>query len=617
MTNLKTVWKRLRKAGLREIVFRLKTAISTYQTVYQVCQRKKLPVIPSIDPDSIKDLRLPPLIITTPSPVVHKIRNGYGFTLNFHRDSIKNFEKMWAQKCWNHVPLGDETVDIRAVWEAGRLQHLTTICLSVWEEPDTPERQQDINWIKKEIFAWLAANPFLHGPHYQSAMECGLRIISFVYILKTISPYIDKQEKKQLLDAIYLHAWWISKRLSLFSSLGNHTIAECAGLTAAGLIFRQTGNGKTWLSTAKNLLVQESVHQIRDDGGPAEQSLNYHRFVLDLLCWTAAIGRSNSHDWAASIRPRIEKAEIFWNTMEESFKEIPSLGDSDDGHAIAPYVRCRDFTDCKKRLVEQPPVLTFTDTGLSLIRCAKDSVLGLDHGELGMAPLYNHGHADALAIFLNVKGMQIIADTGTYRYNNTPAWRQYFKGTAAHNTVEIDGLDQAVQETGFIWNHAFRTELILNHADSHLWIIKAGHNGYERLRSPVTHTRTISGDYTGNIVIKDTFSGHGIHTYNLHFHLHPHAETLWQDEWIKVRRRDATVWIRSGKGDGFETVYGQTSPVICGWFSCEYGIKQPSMTLVSKAEGSPSDTEFITLIGISEAGPRPEIFTHLLAAISQ
>ena len=35
-----------------------------------------------------------------------------------------------------------------------------------------------------------------------------------------------------------------------------------------------------------DLLQQELFHQILDDGGPAEQSLNYHRFVLDLY-WLA------------------------------------------------------------------------------------------------------------------------------------------------------------------------------------------------------------------------------------------------------------------------------------------------------------------------------------------
>ncbi len=617
MANLKTIWKRLRTAELSEIIFRTKTAINTCLINYQVCRKKKLPPIPSTDPDSIASLKLPPLIIHPSPSVVRKIKKGYRFTLNFPEDEIRKFEEQWAHKCWNSVPMGSETLDIRAVWEAGRLQHLTTICLSIGNNPNTTAKQQDILWIKREIFSWLNDNPFLHGPHYQSAMECGLRIISLVYILKTILPHIDRQEKNQISDAIYLHAWWISKRLSLFSSLGNHTVAECAGLTAAGLIFKQTDAGKAWLSTAQKLLVQETVHQIRADGGPAEQSLNYHRFVLDLLCWTAAIGRLNDHDWAETVRPHIEKAEIFYNTIEQNFREIPSIGDSDDGYAIAPHVHPVGITNKGKGLTEQEPVISFMDTGISLIRCAKDSVLGFDHGELGMAPLYNHGHADALSIFLNVKGMQIIADTGTYGYNNVPDWRHYFKGTAAHNTVEIDGLDQAVQETGFIWSHAFKTELLMCHTHKRLWIMKARHNGYKRLDSPVIHTRTISGDYSGNMVIKDTFSGRGVHTYKLHFHLHPQTTTSWENEWIKINRRDAMVWIRTDAGNRFKTAYGQESPAICGWFSGAYGIKQPATTLISKAEGSPSDTEFITLIGISENEPGPNTFADILAAISQ
>ena len=66
----------------------------------------------------------------------------------------------------------------------------------------------------------------------------------------------------------------------------------------------------------------------------------------------------------------------------------------------------------------------------------------------GMPPLYNHGHADALSITLSVGGKETLVDPGTYRYNGEPEFRKYFKGTRAHNTVTIDGLDQAVQETG-------------------------------------------------------------------------------------------------------------------------------------------------------------------------
>ena len=57
--------------------------------------------------------------------------------------------------------------------------------------------------------------------------------------------------------------------------------------------------------------------------------------------------------------------------------------------------------------------------------------LTFDHGPLGMAPLYNHGHADALSVNVALDGEALLVDPGTFRYNDEPLFRKYFKGTRA------------------------------------------------------------------------------------------------------------------------------------------------------------------------------------------
>ena len=66
-------------------------------------------------------------------------------------------------------------------------------------------------------------------------------------------------------------------------------------------------------------------------------------------------------------------------------------------------------------------------------------------GSFGLDPLYAHAHADALSFNLSYGGRQFLVDPGTYCYDWSE-WRRYFRSTAAHNTVRIDGLDQAVQD---------------------------------------------------------------------------------------------------------------------------------------------------------------------------
>src|SRR5262249_62005662 len=89
-------------------------------------------------------------------------------------------------------------------------------------------------------------------------------------------------------------------------------------------------------------------------------------------------------------------------------------------------------------------------------RCAPRGAAGLvvviDHGPLGMAPGYGHGHADALSLSACVRGEGLLIDPGTYGYNLGEKWRRYFRSTRAHNTVTVDGLDQALQVGTFLWS---------------------------------------------------------------------------------------------------------------------------------------------------------------------
>src|SRR5205823_12200468 len=75
----------------------------------------------------------------------------------------------------------------------------------------------------------------------------------------------------------------------------------------------------------------------------------------------------------------------------------------------------------------------------------------VDAGPLGYLSIAAHGHADALAVTLSVGGEECLVDPGTYSYWQERKWRDYFRGTSAHNTVRIDGLDQSVPGGRFMW----------------------------------------------------------------------------------------------------------------------------------------------------------------------
>jgi Heparinase II/III-like protein len=62
-----------------------------------------------------------------------------------------------------------------------------------------------------------------------------------------------------------------------------------------------------------------------------------------------------------------------------------------------------------------------------------------------------HSHSDTLSVVARTGESDILIDPGTYTYVGDPRQRDYFRGSAAHNTVRVNGLDQAEPSGPFRW----------------------------------------------------------------------------------------------------------------------------------------------------------------------
>ena len=583
---------RLRHSSFAELIYRANHFYFLKKLKRRVSENKDPVTVPKIDYKDIMDLKLPSFYGRASHNFIQKILSGEVFTLNTDVDTIRKFEKNHRQLFSPDIKFTDQKPDIRAVWEPARLQHLAILLQYISLTEESSELKAIEQFIKDSVIGWVHENPFLYGPHYISAMECGLRIPVFFYCLKSLEN-LEDVEYQLILDAIYRHAWWASERLSLYSSLGNHTVAECVGLIFAGAMFRNTNEGRDWLKTGRELLKKELYHQILDDGGPAEQSFNYHRFVLDLY-WLAVdfLEKNNLHN-GSDFKNHLDKGECFLTVFENTQGALPSIGDSDDGHAVAPGIHPRRIIPDKKNNKRQ----TYSTSGYSVIN-NNNAVLTFNHGPLGMPPLYNHGHADALSITLSMNNKEMLVDPGTYRYNGEPEFRNYFKGTRAHNTVTIDGLDQAVQETGFIWSRPHHAQLVKNAEINGGFFLQAYHDGYLRIKNPVRHFRSIYNFDDINFVVKDTFSGNAFHTFELNYHVHPDSETALEDNgWWKINHHGAVIYMKFLDGNTFNLITGQTSPLV-GWYSPAYGMKQATSVLSCTMRGTPKEVSFTTAICI-------------------
>jgi Heparinase II/III-like protein len=209
-----------------------------------------------------------------------------------------------------------------------------------------------------------------------------------------------------------------------------------------------------------------------------------------------------------------------------------------------------------------------------------------------------HAHADALSLEVRHDGLDILADAGTYCYHGEPEWREWFRSTAAHNTVEMAGVSQSESGGPFLWNTQARTAMLsceVGEQPVQTW--SAVHDGYLRLRTPTTHRRSATLDSPGRkLTVVDTIDVAIAVPLRLSWHLGP-------DIVVDLDRTCVTLSWRSGSDRRQATLLlpnGLTWALhragvdpIEGWYSPRFGTRVPATSLVGRGMAT-SSTRLIT-----------------------
>jgi hypothetical protein len=501
----------------------------------------------------------------------------------------------WPRKFFSEISYrpGNQYGDIRVAWEPSRLQHLVDLGLLARYSTNAEVQANAVTQIENQLLSWIEANPAYIGVHYISAMECGLRILALCHALDLVRDRLARDTKvwRALLHIIHTHSFLIEKRISLFSSSGNHTIVECCALVYAGILFPEFAGARRWRERGLGILEREVRRQILSDGGGIEQSLWYHFFITDLLGLVSRLLLHRDEAVPAAVHDAHKRAKGFLHALAVVPDTMPKIGDSDNGYALSPFL-CISWDERIHQPLDQ---VTFMESGYSVINSVQQpAVLILDHGPLGMPPNYGHGHADALSVYFGLGDQAVFDDPGTFTYNADLEWRSYFRSTRAHNTVVVDGLDQARQQGTFMWSEPFQSSLKGSHADGRGKImLLACHDGYKK-RVRVTHWRgLILYNFPKRWVIWDYLAGEGAHHLELNWHVAVPVEQT--SKGYSLKARDAPISMRL---DGGETsVCKAHFDPVCGWRSGIYGKKEPCFTINSRFHGQ-LPHEFITHLSL-------------------
>jgi hypothetical protein len=391
----------------------------------------------------------------------------------------------------------------------------------------------------------------------------------------------------------------------------NHRTLELYALLMVALALPEAALDADLLDFAMEAFYQNLLTDVRPDGVHREHSTHYHMMVLRSYLGARENVRRFGLSFPADYDERLERACEFAMHCHRPDGGIPTLSDSDAGNyqdllqLAASMLSRSDFlyaaTAGAQGLAPEKRYAGFPSAGYYIQRSGwgngetrfnQEGFLIFDCGALGDG---GHGHYDMLNVEIAAQGKSLVIDPGRYTYSeHPPNFRHWFKGTAAHNTVCIDGLDQVPYRRGKPKKPLPQARLIERlSAPGFDFLCGAAESPcYE-----VVHTRRIFYIADEYWIIWDSLAGERPHHFDLRFHLAPEA-------WDRIRIAGSTV---CAPGLALVLSHGSSLQIEPGWFAPLYGVKQKAPVVSAVIEGK-SSAEFVTVVMPSEPSRRaPEL----------
>ncbi|AOY84351.2 MAG: hypothetical protein F6K63_03790 [Moorea sp. SIO1G6] len=515
--------------------------------------------------------------------------------------------------------------NVKNIWEKNRHHHLTILALAY----ALTGNKHYAKAVEEQLLSWVEQNPFPLGVNWTSSLEFGVRLISWVWIERLLRGTSSHKhlfgEGGALWSMIYWHQWLITQHYSHGSSANNHLIGEMAGLFIATSVWPVFPESAQWQSLARKILEREVSQQTFPCGLNREQAFSYQIFALEFFLlagleaeWLKAPFSTNYQDW---VRRMLEVIPL----LVDVGGNLPQYGDGDDGMALQlrPLGSSRlDWlfrlgrqwlnahvplpsnnsgvlaatvigSNAEDKVGEVKPVqgsIGFNDPGLFVLasrRGESDEVLCLaDAGLLGYLSIAAHGHADALSFTLNVGGVPIIVDPGTYVYHADPQERAYFRSTKAHNTVVVDGVDQSEPAGTFLWTRQAQAKVLSWQGTPNGGVLVAEHEGYTRLPNQVIHRRRLALEGKRLEIIDELLSvapglnQGGVHDFQWRLHFSPLCQVSLKENFCQVSWQGGSLGIYLDNQLEWILAHGEQE---AGWYSRGFNLKEATYTLSGSA----------------------------------
>jgi hypothetical protein len=378
-------------------------------------------------------------------------------------------------------------------------------------------------------------------------------------------------------------------------------------LLLAGENFPNLGGSDYWTKNGLARLNNSIVNAIDSDGVETENSPFYHLYLMtfaqEIATWAGLWGvsflSSDSQSridmmanyaayvlqpdgkvplLGASIATSVSSldpdAEASFAAVNSSFAYMSSWGDA----GVQPSQRARLFPNSGQSTLRSG----FDFTPDPALPISLESFVTFNVGHYRNP----QNHLDVLGITYFADGRSLLTDSGLYTYDTSSPYYAYFFGTAAHNTVVVDGSDQSKAQL-------VQAGLTSNPETS--WAYQSGaHELYAD--GGVLHQRAVLLAQKDILLVVDRLTSEESHTYTQTWHLAKDLLNLTSQGPLVARAPGAVPVLMITQGlDGGKpnAIMGSSSPMQ-GWFSDSYGILSSNYAIEYSDTGT--SASFVTLI---------------------
>jgi len=469
------------------------------------------------------------------------------------------------------------------------------------------------------IDGWMRATP----PGFIAADVTGRRVQNWIY---SLAAFVNQRAAhvapvapaflRRMLQSLHEQVEFLCANLT---PKRNHRTLELYAIFLAGVALPEMARAAHWREFALRETLTNMRADLLADGVHCELSTDYHHLALRNWMHVRTLAARHGVAVPSGMDELLERALHFCLHAHKPDGAVPSLSDGDARGflpLLAQGAELYDRDDMRwvatrgaQGTAPRATLAHFAASGYTILRSDwgtgthdihQSQYLVFDHGPLGEG---NHGHFDCLSFELAAFGRSLVVDPGRYTYSEAgdTNWRVHFRGTAAHNTVCVDGRNQTRYVPKPINEASRHAHGAVRHKISGPAPEAALLEGVHAPAFTLLHGRAASHEYDAvhervivfvddlYWIVADVLRAPTVHGYVLNFQLGEAAEGY------TAVRHDGGMQLHSpGLAMALPARMGQHVELASGWVSARYGFKQCAPALRCHTRGT--DVDFDTVL---------------------